>query len=161
MSDPIQTAIIAGVSALLGGLLANWNARTLHRMDEAKALRQFYRQKLERIAELISASLDWWIATSSMSTIQSLASDKRCPEVRQAYSLACLYFPKLRELISAYSDSMVEMHSFFIDVCDPESSLCVSAQASNDPRYEALIEQMRRQRQEIENSIFTEAKSFH
>ena len=160
MSEAIQIAIIASLSALLGGILANRHARYLHRMDEAKALRQFSREKLERIAELISSSLDWWLAMSSSHTMLSEASLKRCPEVRHAYNLACLYFPVLRQPIEAYSDSLIHMHDFFVDVWDDKSSLPLSAQAWDDPRYDPLIDRTRMLRTAIEDLISEQAKIY-
>ena len=161
MNDAIQTALIAAISALLGGLLANWNARSLHRMDEAKALRQTYREKLERILGLLGDSTGCIQAASRARTLEELSSVSQFQESRDAYNLACLYFPGLRATIGEYSDSLTDIYRILIRSCDSLSSSTSGADASKNPDYKAAIDRSHKLRVNAEKMIADIAKTYN
>jgi len=161
MSDAIQTALIAGIAALLGGLVANWNARSLHKMDEAKALRQTYREKLERILALLGDTMGWFLRASSSRTLEELSSFSQCPESREAYNLACLYFPELRVPIGEYADSMIGIHNFLVDAFDPMSPLSAGGDGARHSSYTDAIEHVRGLRMKAEDLIGEIAKTYN
>lgn len=153
MTEAVQTALIASGSAVVGGVLASISSVILHRLEEAKAIRQIYREKLERIAELIEDTVDWFRSATSAHTLEELASDGRCPEVREAYTLACLYFPELRTPIGAYSNDLIHIHSMLVDIWQPGSPVNVGAQAVRHPEYMKFCDQVLIQRNRIEDMI--------
>jgi hypothetical protein len=153
MSEAIQTTIIAAVSALLGGLLANWNARSLHKMDEARSLRQHHREKLEAILEYLGDTMDWFLEASEATSLEQLSSTSQCEEARSAYNLACLYFPQLRRPIAEYSDSLMGIHGFLVDAFDPASPLTASGDAARHSNYTDAIEHVRSLRTKVEDLI--------
>lgn len=161
MTDAIQTALIAGIAALLGGLVANWNARSLHKMDEAKALRQTYREKLERILELLGDTMGWFLEASSAQTLEQLSSLSQCPEAREAYNLSCLYFPQLREPIGEYSDSLIMIHGYLVDAFDPMSPLSAGGDAARHENYTDAIAHVRGLRMKAEELIGEIAKTYN
>jgi len=158
MADPTQVSplivsLIAGGSAVLGGLIALAGSVIVHRMDESRAIRQIYRERLERIAERIEDTADWFRSASSANTIEELASSGRCAAARQAYTLACLYFPALREPIGEYSNSLIHLHGVLVDVWQPGKTLDAGTQAIHNPEYNRIFEIVRIQRNRLEDQI--------
>ena len=160
MTDAVQTALIASGSAVVGGLLASISQVILHRLEEAKSLRQIYRDKLERIAELVDDTIQWFRDTTDTTSIESLASCGRCESVRQAYVLACLYFPELREPIGRYSNNLIRIHSLLVDHFHVEG-LIAGAQALRDPGYEKLCNEVLFERNELEELIGKAARKYN
>jgi hypothetical protein len=161
MTDAIQTALIAGIAALLGGLVANWNARSLHRMDEAKALRQTYREKLERILGLLGDSTGCIQAASRARTLEELSSVSQFQESRDAYNLSCLYFPELRAPIGEHADSLTRIYQILVRSCDALSSSTSGADASKNPDYKVAIGHAHKLRVNAEKMIADIAKTYN
>jgi hypothetical protein len=161
MPETIQIALIAGISALLGGLLANWNARSLHKMDEAKALRQVHREKLEHILKLLGDTMGWFLELSRARTLEELSSLSQCPEAREAYNLACLYFSEIRVPIGEYADSLIGIHDFLIDAFDPTSPLSAGGDAARHSNYTDAIDHVKAKRMRAEDLIGKIAKSYN
>lgn len=158
MPDPTQVSalyvsLIAGGSAVLGGLIALAGSVIVHKMDESRAIRQIYRERLERIAERIEDSVEWFRSASSANTLEELASSGRCESAREAYTLACLYFPELREPIGEYSNSLIHLHGVLVDVWQPGRPLNAGAQAIHNPEYNRIFEIVRNQRNRLEDQI--------
>ena len=157
MSESIQTALIASLSAVMGGILAvagNW---LLHLQESKKALRQLHRSKLEDIADSIGESMSWYMAMSSARTFEELASCSQSSEVRRGYNLCCLYFPQLREPMGRYSDCLIEVYNFLIGVIQPHPTLNAGAQALMRPEYDPLLVRVRLLRDELESKLQDEA----
>lgn len=153
MTEAVQTALIASGSAVVGGVLASIGSVILHRLEEAKAIRQIYREKLERIAELLQDTVEWFRIVTSTRTLDELASDGRCPEVRQAYTLACLYFPELRKPIGEYMNNLIRIHCMLVDIWQPDHPSTVGTQAVRHPEYMAFCDEVLVQRNQIEDLI--------
>ena len=142
MTEAVQTALIASGSAVVGGILASISSVILHRLEEAKAIRQVYREKLEDIAGLIEDTTEWFRNATSTHTLEELASYGRCPEVREAYTLACLYFPELREPIGEYSNCLIHIHNQLVDIWQPGYPANVGTQAIRHPEYMKFCEDL-------------------
>lgn len=152
MTDAVQTALIASGSAVVGGVLASISSVILHKLEEAKAIRQIYREKLERIAELIEDTVDWLRSATSTRTLEELASYGRSPEVREAYTLACLYFPELRSPIGAYSNNLIRIHGMLVDIWQP-SPFDIGTQAIRHPEYMKFCDAIVVERNHLETLI--------
>lgn len=153
MTEAVQTALIASGSAVVGGVLASISSVILHRLEEAKAIRQIYREKLEDIAGLIEDTTEWFRNATSTHTLEELASYGRCPEVREAYTLACLYFPELREPIGEYSNCLIHIHNQLVDIWQPGYPANVGTQAVRHPEYMKFCDEVLVKRNKLEDLI--------
>lgn len=158
MTEAVQTALIAGSSALFGGVIASVSSLLLHRADEKRALRQTCREKLEEIAGAIGDSVEWWTRLGQMREIAHVSETMPCPPARKAYNLAYLYFPELRKPIGEYADSLVSVGRCILDNWDTSSGVSAGAMAIHDPKYDQATKKMMKLRMEAESAIEAEAR---
>jgi hypothetical protein len=161
MTESVQTALIAGCSALSGGILATISSVIVHRREEAKLLRQTYREKLENIANLIEQSVEWQMAASKAKNLDEISSLGRCESVVKAFTISCIFFPELTDKIRVYSDNLLEVNITKMTLWRSDRSGDAGTQAHYDHKFQKLRTSGHKYRLEIINQISEIAKRYN
>lgn len=153
MTETTTIAIVSASAALGGVLLSSLTAWGISALEARRARHQLSREKLEELSLLLVESLDWMEEATSARTLEELSSSQQCPEVQQAASIALLYFPELYKPIVAYSNDMIHMHNFLVEVFEPFRDSTSGADAARNPHFEHNVNELRKSRQAVLNEI--------
>lgn len=160
----IMAVVLGGTMALAGtlvsqvsGLLSGWIDRR-HQRDVKQ------RERLERMVDLISATLPWFQSIGAAQTLQELVTAQPPPQARQAAMLAQLYFPSLAEPAAAYVNGLIRYYHFATDCYQPGHPASVGAQMALALKKHPEAKQREMEplylRQAFDDAIAEEAKRY-
>jgi len=167
MGDKVSltAVLLGGALALAGtvtsqvfGLLSGFIDRR-HQRD----LRQ--RERLEKIVDLVSASLAWFQRLPNCRTIEDLRTAQPPPEARQAVMLAHLYFPSLVAPAANYLNGLIRYYHFATACFQNEHPGTLGAKmvivASSNPVAKQSEQEPLMLRQALDDAIAEEAKRYY
>jgi hypothetical protein len=122
------------------------------------------RERLEKLAEAVGATLPWSTALGKCQTLEEIKLVPPPPEARRAAMLASLYFNSLAQPATDFANSLVRLHIHAIDCFALGHPVSVGASmvivAQNDPEAKKLQDESFHLRLALDKAIIEEAKHY-
>jgi hypothetical protein len=163
--EPNLTAALIGGGLALSGVIIGQiftliSGRIQRRHD--RDVRQ--RERLEKLAEAVGATLSWYTALGKCRTLEEIKLVPPAPDARKAAMLASLYFPSLAQPATDFANSLVRLHHHAIDCFALGHPVSVGASmaivAQNNPKAKKLQDESFHLRLALDKAIIEEAKHY-
>ena len=123
------------------------------------------RERLERLADAIGATLPWFQTTSRCRSLEDLLLQPPPPSARQAAILAQLYFPALVEPTANYANALILYHCLAIECLNgdcllPSVGAQMIAATHSDPKAKETRDAAHDLRDTLDQAIAAEAKKY-
>lgn len=163
-SASLVAVAVGGVLALTGTVVSQVFGLVSGCVDRRHQRAVKQRERLERIADSVSASLKWFAALTRCRSLDDFASTPIPPEARQAAMLAHLYFPSLIGPTKDYVDGLIRYYHFAGDCMQEGIPTSLGAKMAmavdKNPEMAKCEEEPVILRQRLDDAIAAEAKKY-
>lgn len=162
--NSILAGAVGGLIGIVGGIITQVAAALIARSDKRHERDKRQRERLEKIADLVSETLPWFMTFGDCRDIMSAVKMAPPMEARKALTLATLYFPRLQTPIADYSNSIVLYYQACLKCCrggvDGTLGGMVVAMARENPQLQKIIEEPGLRRQAVDDALAKEGSRY-